>query len=312
MEQKPFLPVLLSRQNWVVSISLLLVVILSGIYTFLGIGMNMSALDMTRMSGIFSMPDAGTSIDMDMDGKMGMSIPSEDMSASGNVPKVMGQNQNMMQMGDQSGMEMQSSWSFSTTILMFLMWWLMMIAMMVPSAAPTLLLFHSLKKLGSEAQRALPQTYLFLFGYLSAWAFFSVAACLMQAKLEANSLTSPMMMQSTSTYLSGALLVMAGIYQFTTFKNVCLEKCRSPAEFLAENNRKGEFGALIMGVRHGAFCLGCCWALMALLFVGGVMNLYWIVGIALYVAIEKLLPQLSWLDKVLGVSLIGAGILLIV
>ena len=312
MEQKPFLPVLLSRQNWVVSISLLLVVILSGIYTFLGIGMNMSALDMTRMSGIFSMPDAGTSIDMDMDGKMGMSIPSEDMSASGNVPKDMGQNQNMMQMGDQSGMEMQSSWSFSTTILMFLMWWLMMIAMMVPSAAPTLLLFHSLKKLGSEAQRALPQTYLFLFGYLSAWAFFSVAACLMQAKLEANSLTSPMMMQSTSTYLSGALLVMAGIYQFTTFKNVCLEKCRSPAEFLAENNRKGEFGALIMGVRHGAFCLGCCWALMALLFVGGVMNLYWIVGIALYVAIEKLLPQLSWLDKVLGVSLIGAGILLIV
>ena len=312
MEQKPFLPVLLSRQNWVVSISLLLVVILSGIYTFLGIGMNMSALDMTRMSGIFSMPDAGTSIDMDMDGKMGMSMPSEDMSASGNVPKVMGQNQNMMQMGDQSGMEMQSSWSFSTTILMFLMWWLMMIAMMVPSAAPTLLLFHSLKKLGSEAQRALPQTYLFLFGYLSAWAFFSVAACLMQAKLEANSLTSPMMMQSTSTYLSGALLVMAGIYQFTTFKNVCLEKCRSPAEFLAENNRKGEFGALIMGVRHGAFCLGCCWALMALLFVGGVMNLYWIVGIALYVAIEKLLPQLSWLDKVLGVSLIGAGILLIV
>ena len=312
MEQKPFLPVLLSRQNWVVSISLLLVVVLSGIYTFLGIGMNMSALDMTRMSGIFSMPDAGTSIDMDMDGKMGMSMPSEDMSASGNVPKVMGQNQNMMQMGDQSGMEMQSSWSFSTTILMFLMWWLMMIAMMVPSAAPTLLLFHSLKKLGSEAQRALPQTYLFLFGYLGAWAFFSVAAWLMQAKLEANSLTSPMMMQSTSTYLSGSLLVMAGIYQFTTFKNVCLEKCRSPAEFLAENNRKGEFGALIMGVRHGAFCLGCCWALMALLFVGGVMNLYWIVGIALYVAIEKLLPQLSWLDKVLGVSLIGAGILLIV
>ena len=147
MEQKPFLPVLLSRQNWVVSISLLLVVVLSGIYTFLGIGMNMSALDMTRMSGIFSMPDAGTSIDMDMDGKMGMSMPSEDMSASGNVPKDMGQNQNMMQMGDQSGMEMQSSWSFSTTILMFLMWWLMMIAMMVPSAAPTLLLFHSLKKL---------------------------------------------------------------------------------------------------------------------------------------------------------------------
>ena len=312
MGQKPVLPVLLSRQNWVVSVSLLLVVVLSGIYTFLGIGMNMSALDMTRMSGIFSMPDAGTSMSMDMDDKMGMSMPSEDMSAGSNDPKDIGQNQSLMQVGDQSAMQMQTSWSFNTTILMFLMWWLMMIAMMVPSAAPTLLLFHSLKKLGSEAQRALPQTYLFLIGYLCAWAFFSAAACLLQAQLEDNSLASPMMMQSTSTYLSGALLVMAGIYQFTTLKNTCLEKCRSPAEFLAKNNRKGEFGALIMGVHHGAFCLGCCWALMALLFVGGVMNLYWIIGIAIYVAIEKLLPQLSWLDKVLGVLLIGAGILLIV
>ena len=312
MGQKSVLPVLLARQNWVVSVSLLLVVVLSGIYTFLGIGMNMSALDMTRMSGIFSMPDASTSMNMDMDGKMDMSMPSEDMSADGNAPQDMGQNQTMMQVGDQSAMQMQSIWSFNTTILMFAMWWLMMIAMMVPSAAPTLLLFHALKKLGSEAHRALPQTYLFLVGYLCAWAFFSVAACLLQAQLEANGLASPIMMQSTSTYLSGALLVMAGIYQFTTLKNICLDKCRSPAEFLAENTRKGEFGALIMGVHHGVFCLGCCWALMALLFVGGVMNLYWIIGIAIYVAIEKLLPQLSWLDKVLGVSLIGAGILLIV
>ena len=273
MGQKPVLPVLLSRQNWVVSVSLLLVVVLSGIYTFLGIGMNMSALDMTRMSGIFSMPDAGTSMNMDMDSKIGMSMPSEEMAAGINAQKDMGQNQSMIQVGDQSAMQMQSSWSFNTTILMFLMWWLMMVAMMVPSAAPTLLLFHSLKKLGSEAQRALPQTYLFLIGYLCAWAFFSAAACLMQAQLEDNSLASPMMMQSTSTYLSGALLVMAGIYQFTTLKNVCLDKCRSPAEFLAENTRKGEFGALIMGLHHGVFCLGCCWALMALLFVGGVMNL---------------------------------------
>ena len=107
-------------------------------------------------------------------------------------------------------------------------------------------------------------------------------------------------------------MLVAGIYQFTTLKNVCLDKCRSPAEFLAENNRKGEFGAFIMGFHHGTFCLGCCWALMALLFVGGVMNLYWIIGIALYVAIEKLLPQISWLDKALGVLLIGAGILLVV
>ena len=311
MKQKAVLPVLLSKQNWVVAVSLLLVIVLSAVFTFLGVGMNMSALEMTRVSGIFSMPDAGNSMNMEMDSKIDMSMPSEDILAGDDAPKDMAQNQRMMQMGDQSVMEMQSSWSFNTTILMFLMWWLMMIAMMVPSAAPTLLLFHSLKKLGSEAHRALLQTYLFLLGYLGIWAFFSLLACLLQAQLEAISLASPMMMQSTSEYLSAALCFMAGIYQFTTLKNVCLDKCRSPAEFLAENNKKGEFGAVIMGVHHGAFCLGCCWALMTLLFVGGVMNLYWIVGLALYVAIEKLLPQLSGFDKVLGFLLIGVGTLFI-
>ena len=164
MEQKPVLPVLLSKQNWVVSISILLVVVLSGVYTILGVGMNMSSLEMTRISGIFSVPDASTSMNMEMVGKMDMSMPSEDMIAGDDAPKDMTQNQRMMQMGDQSTMEMQSSWSFNTTIPMFVMWWLMMIAMMVPRAAPTLLLFHSLKKLGSEAQRALGPTYLFLLG----------------------------------------------------------------------------------------------------------------------------------------------------
>ena len=311
MEQKSVLPVLLSKQNWVVVVSLLLVIVLSAVFTFVGVGMNMSALEMTRVSGIFSMPDAGNSMNMEMDTKIDVSMPSEDLFAGDDAPKDMAQNQRMVQMGDQSGMEVQSSWSFYTTILMFLMWWLMMIAMMVPSAAPTLLLFHSLKKLGSEARRALLQTYLFLIGYLGVWAFFSLIACLLQAQLEARSLASPMMMQSTSEYLSAGLCFVAGVYQFTTLKNVCLDKCRSPAEFLAENNKKGEFGAVIMGVHHGAFCLGCCWALMALLFVGGVMNLYWIVGLAVYVAIEKLLPQLSGLDKVLGLLLIGAGLLFI-
>ena len=193
--------------------------------------MNMSSLEMTRMSGIFSVPDASTSMNMEMDGKMDISMPSDDMSGGDDAPKDMTRNQSVMQTGDQSTMELQSNWSFNTTILMFLMWWLMMIAMMVPSAAPTLLLFHSLKKFGSEAQRALGPTYLFLLGYLGILAVFSVVACLLQAQLEANNLASPMMMQSTSSYLSGALLLIAGIYQFTTLKNVCLDKCRSPAEF---------------------------------------------------------------------------------
>ena len=312
MNQNPILATMLAKQKLVVSMSLLLVVALSGIYTILGIGMNMSSLDMTRMSGIFSMPEAGTSMNMDMEGKMNMSIPSQDMSANNELPNNMGQDLNIMKTDENPVMEMGSSWSFNSTILMFLMWWFMMIAMMVPSAAPTLLLFYSLKNIGSEAKRALPQTYLFLIGYLSAWAFFSVLACILQALLETNSLANPMMMQSNSLYLSAGLLVLAGLYQFTTLKHLCLDKCRSPTEFLADNNRKGEFGAFMMGAHHGAFCLGCCWALMALLFVGGVMNLFWIVGIAAYVAIEKLVPRMNWIDKVLGVLLIGAGILLLV
>lgn len=312
MEQKPVLPVLLSKQNRIVSLSLLLVVILSGIYTFLGVGMSMSALDMTRMSGIYSMPDAVNHVNMDMDGKMDMSMPSQGMSTDGDASKDTAHNQSMLQMGNQSPSEMQSAWSFNSSILMFLMWWFMMIAMMVPSAAPTLLLFHSLKKLGSEADRALAQTYFFLLGYLGVWAFFSLVSCLLHARLELSGTLNPMLMQITAPYLSAALLITAGIYQFTPMKNICLERCRSPAEFLAENNRKGEFGALVTGVQHGAFCLGCCWALMALLFVGGVMNLFWIVGLALYVAIEKLTPQLRWLDKIFGILLVGGGILLAV
>lgn len=312
MNQRPILTTVLAKQNLVVSVSLILVVLFTGIYTILGIGMNMSALDMTRMSGVLSMPDSGTGMNMEMEGKMSTSMPSKDITSKSELSNNIAQDQSTMKMGDNSRMEMETTWSFNFTILMFLMWWFMMIAMMVPSASPTLLLFHSLKNMSSEPRYALPHTYLFLLGYLSAWAFFSAAACLLQAQLENYSLASPMMMHSTSKYLSASLLILAGIYQFSALKNVCLDKCRSPAEFLSENNRKGFIGAFIMGAHHGAFCLGCCWALMALLFVGGVMNLYWIIGIAAYVAIEKLWQRINWIDKISGVLLIVAGIFFLV
>ena len=118
-------------------------------------------------------------------------------------------------------------------------------------------------------------------------------------------------MQIRSIQFSGTLLIAAGIYQFTPLKNACLEKCRTPIDFLSSNNRKGAKGSFIMGAHHGLFCLGCCWALMALLFVGGVMNLFWIIGLALYVAIEKLFKNIYWLDRVLGLLLIGVGSFLI-
>ena len=195
---------------------------------------------------------------------------------------------------------------------MFLMWWLMMIAMMTPSAAPTLLLFHNLKKIGSEGKKALSYTYLFLFGYLIIWAIFSLIACIIHKFFDTSSITDAAMMQLKSVQFSGILLITAGVYQFTPLKNACLERCRTPIDFLSSNNRKGAKGSFIMGAHHGLFCLGCCWALMALLFVGGVMNLFWITGLALYVLIEKIIIKAGWLDKIMGLILIFFGTSLLI
>ena len=276
MENKPNLSTVLEKDNLIVYLSILLIIIITGVYTIFGIGMPMSAIEMTKMSGIFSIP---SSMDMDMN---------------------MGSNNMNMDMG----------LSFSMAISMFLMWWLMMIAMMTPSAAPTLLLFHNLKRIGSERKRALSYTYFFLSGYLIVWAIFSLIACILHKFFDNSSITDIGMMQIRSIQFSGTLLIAAGIYQFTPLKNACLEKCRTPIDFLSSNNRKGAKGSFIMGAHHGLFCLGCCWALMALLFVGGVMNLFWITGLALYVLIEKIIIKARWLDKIMGLILIVFGIFL--
>ena len=278
MLEKPKLSTVLEKDNLIVYLSIFLIVIITGLYTIFGIGMPMSAIEMTKMSGIFSM---SSSMEMNMN---------------------MGSN----------NMDMKNRWSISMAISMFLMWWLMMIAMMTPSAAPTLLLFHSLKKIWSEGKKALSYTYLFLFGYLIIWAIFSLIACIIHKFFDTSSITDVAMMQLKSVQFSGILLITAGVYQFTPLKNACLEKCRTPIDFLSSNNRKGAKGSFIMGAHHGLFCLGCCWALMALLFVGGVMNLFWITGLALYVLIEKIIIKAGWLDKIMGLILIFFGTSLLI
>ena len=278
MLEKPKLSIVLEKDNLIVYLSIFLIVIITGLYTIFGIGMPMSAIEMTKMSGIFSMY---SSMEMNMN---------------------MGSN----------NMNMNNRWSISMAISMFLMWWLMMIAMMTPSAAPTLLLFHNLKKIGSEGKKALSYTYLFLFGYLIIWAIFSLIACIIHKFFDTSSITDAAMMQLKSVQFSGILLITAGVYQFTPLKNACLEKCRTPIDFLSSNNRKGAKGSFIMGAHHGLFCLGCCWALMALLFVGGVMNLFWITGLALYVLIEKIIIKAGWLDKIMGLILIFFGTSLLI
>jgi len=276
--EKPKLSTVLEKDNLIVYLSIFLIVIITGLYTIFGIGMPMSAIEMTKMSGIFSM---SSSMEMNMN---------------------MGSN----------NMDMKNRWSISMAMSMFLMWWLMMIAMMTPSAAPTLLLFHNLKKIGSEGKKALSYTYLFLFGYLIIWAIFSLIACIIHKFFDTSSITDAAMMQLKSVQFSGILLITAGVYQFTPLKNACLEKCRTPIDFLSSNNRKGAKGSFIMGAHHGLFCLGCCWALMALLFVGGVMNLFWITGLALYVLIEKIIIKAGWLDKIMGLILIFFGTSLLI
>jgi predicted metal-binding membrane protein len=205
------------------------------------------------------------------------------------------------------GMPMEPMpWSTFYAVLVFTMWWVMMIAMMVPSAAPMVLLFTAIKRKQRASVSPSAQAWIFLGGYLLVWAAFSLVATLAQWGLERAELLS-MGMASTSATLGGAILLAAGVYQFTPVKSACLRYCQSPVLFLSRYWRPGAVGAFCMGLRHGSYCLGCCWFLMALLFLSGVMNLVWIAGIALYVACEKLLPLGQWFSRAAGVGLIVSG-----
>jgi predicted metal-binding membrane protein len=143
-------------------------------------------------------------------------------------------------------------------------------------------------------------------GYLAVWSLFSVGAVVLQFLLERAALLSPMM-ESTSIVLAGAILIMAGLYQWTPLKSSCLTQCQSPLDFVMANWRSGRAGAFQMGFRHGIYCVGCCWVLMLLLFVGGVMNLAWIAGLAVYVLVEKVLPG-HWISRATGVVFIVWGL----
>ena len=202
-------------------------------------------------------------------------------------------------------------WTSSYAALLFAMWWVMMIAMMVPSAAPAILLYATIKRRQENTSGGVMETWIFLGGYLLAWAGFSLVAVLAQWALERTGFLS-MAMASTSPILGGTLLLAAGLYQVTPLKGACLRSCRSPLLFLSRYWQVGRGGALRMGLRHGSYCVGCCWFLMALLFVSGVMNLVWVIAIALYVACEKLLPFGRSLSYAAGVTLILSGAIMLV
>ena len=201
-------------------------------------------------------------------------------------------------------------WNIGYMLVMFAMWWVMMIAMMLPSAAPMILLFAAANTKAVTPRSAAVPTSIFAAGYLLAWGGFSLLATLLQWGLSSARLLDTMM-QTNSNLLAAGLLISAGAYQFSPLKTACLRHCRGPVQFISQHWQPGRVGALKMGLLHGTFCLGCCWFLMALLFYGGVMNLLWIGGLALYVLVEKLAPRGDFLGKITGVGLLIWGLFLL-
>jgi predicted metal-binding membrane protein len=201
------------------------------------------------------------------------------------------------------------AWEPIDVALVFAMWSIMMVAMMLPSATPTILLFAALRRQAAHS-RALADVAVFVAGYVSTWTVLSLFASLMQWGLLEARLVSPMMV-AASPALGGGLLFAAGVFELTPFKEACLSKCRNPAAFIASHWRKGTRGAFTMGVRNGLYCVGCCWLLMLLLFVLGVMNLIWIALLSAFVLVEKILPNPRWFRTLAGCAFIGWGVALV-
>ena len=278
MTEAPALERLLRRDRAVTAAGLAILCALAWYYVLTGAGLGRSAWDATTLT-LFPHKAAEA-----MAAMPGMAMP---------------------------GMETPTAaWSPRDWGLTVGMWWTMMVAMMAPSAAPTILLYgrvnrHALAQ--GQAARGLAPTAAFAAGYLLIWLGFSVAAAALQWGLEPTALVSAAMIGSQSKWLSGAVLTAAGLYQLSPLKNVCLSHCRSPGTFLSRHWRPGALGAVRLGALHGAFCVGCCWTLMALLFVGGVMNLAWIAALTLLVMAEKLVPGGRWVARASGVALLVWG-----
>ncbi|WP_460972654.1 DUF2182 domain-containing protein [Prescottella soli] len=197
-------------------------------------------------------------------------------------------------------------WTATEFGLRLVMWVVMMIAMMVPTSAPMTLLYAAVARKAAAQRNPLAPTFVFVAGYIAMWTLFSLVATVAQHALDQAALLSPMMV-SDSAVFGAALLIAAGIYQFTPFKDACLRNCRDPAHVLSRYWRTGNVGAFRMGLRLGAYCVGCCWIVMGLLFVGGVMNLLWIAAIAVFVLLEKTIPFGDVGGRFVGAAMILVG-----
>jgi predicted metal-binding membrane protein len=190
-------------------------------------------------------------------------------------------------------------------IMLLVMWTVMMSAMMLPSAAPMILMFANVNRRRAVRAAAAVPTSFFVLAYLLIWTAFSLTATAIQWWLSSAALLTTMSMELVSRPAAAGLLVVAGVFQWTPLKHACLQHCHTPFSFLMKYWRDGRGGAFVMGLRHGLYCVGCCWGVMALLFVAGVMNLMWVLALSILVLVEKLIPRLA---RPAGVGMIAAGI----
>jgi predicted metal-binding membrane protein len=202
-----------------------------------------------------------------------------------------------------------TSWQPIEFAFVFAMWAVMMVGMMTPSATPMILLYARVGRQAANDGKPFAATGWFAGGYLLVWAAFALAATAAQWLLEQIALLSPMM-ETTSSLLGGGILIVSGIYQWTPLKDVCLRQCQAPWLFIQNNGgfRRNAAGSLKLGARHGAYCVGCCWTLMALLFVGGVMNVLWIALITIFVLAEKVIPAGRLISRISGTGFVVVGL----
>jgi predicted metal-binding membrane protein len=209
--------------------------------------------------------------------------------------------------GGMQSMGQTRVWTAGEFGVMLMMWAVMMVAMMVPSAVPMTLVYAAVARKAAREARPVAPTSTFVSGYLVMWGLFAVAATAAQMGLDRLSLLSPAI-TSTSPLLGSAVLIGAGVYELTPYKHACLAHCRAPAHFIAQHWKPGFTGAFRMGLALGGYCLGCCWILMGLLFVGGVMNLIWIAAIAAFILFEKTVSFGQTGGRVVGALMIVVGL----
>jgi predicted metal-binding membrane protein len=280
------LEALLRRDRMIVAASIATLAAISWIYIFwLAATMYIDSMSMPGMDATMPMDPGMTMHDMD----------TGDEVRAGGLEALLGPSS-------------PRPWTAVEVLLALTMWVVMMVGMMLPSATPMILLYAHVGRHSLRRGKPFAPTGFFTGGYLLAWAAFSVVATLGQWLIEGTLLTPAL--ASASAALSGVLLVAAGLYQWTPLKDACLTQCQAPIVFLQTHGgfRRDPGGAVALGFRHGLYCVGCCWALMALLFVGGIMNVLWIAAIAVFVLVEKLVPVGRVLPRAAGTVLVAFGL----